>query len=110
MDGVANPRISSGEMIPNSARWTDLAAIDRIAPTRRPPGRAIGYQIWTNLLFVHWRIPAEIMRPLMPPELSLDTWEGDAWVGLVPFDMSGVRPWWFPALPGVSRFHETNVR
>jgi uncharacterized protein YqjF (DUF2071 family) len=84
--------------------------IDRIAPTFRPAERLIGYQVWSHLLFVHWRIPAEQVRPLIPPELSVDTWDGDAWVGLVPFDMSGVRPWWSPAVPSVSNFLETNVR
>jgi uncharacterized protein YqjF (DUF2071 family) len=84
--------------------------IDRIAPTLRPADRPIGYQVWSHLLFVHWRIPAEQIRPLIPPELTIDTWDGDAWVGLVPFDMSGVRPWWSPSVPGVSSFLETNVR
>lgn len=84
--------------------------IDRIAPTRRPPGRPIGYQTWSELLFVHWRIPAELVRPLLPPELTLDTWEGEAWVGLVPFRMSRIHPWWFPPVPGISYFLETNVR
>lgn len=89
---------------------TETADIDRIAPTRRPARRAIGYQVWTDLLFVHWRMPAQLVTPLLPQELKLDTWEGDAWVGLVPFHMSGVRPWWSPSIPGISAFHETNVR
>ncbi|MBI3864774.1 MAG: DUF2071 domain-containing protein [Planctomycetia bacterium] len=93
-----------------TALATDVSEIDRISPTRRTDGRPIGYQCWSHLLFVHWRVPAELVRPLLPAELSLDTWEGDAWVGLVPFDMSGVRPWWFPAVRGVSNFLETNVR
>lgn len=59
------------------------------------------------MLFIHWRLPAAVIEPLLPPELTLDTWEGDAWVGLVPFRMSCVRPWWSPL--GV-RFLETNVR
>ena len=84
--------------------------IDRISPSLRPSGRPIGYQRWTNLLFVHWRLPVALVQPLIPPELTLDTWEGQAWVGLVPFYMSGVRPWWFPSIPGVSSFCETNVR
>jgi hypothetical protein len=61
-------------------------------------------------LFVHWRLPAEQVLPLIPPELTLDTWEGDAWIGLVLFFMSGVRARFVPPIPGLSRFCETNVR
>ncbi len=84
--------------------------IDRLSPAQRPTVRQAGYQTWTDLLFVHWRLPAAAIRPLIPAELDLDCWHGDAWVGLVPFHMSGVRPWWSPAVRGVSEFHETNVR
>lgn len=69
-----------------------------------------GYHCWRNLLFVHWRLPAALVEPLIPPGLTLDTYDGSAWVAIVPFTMHGVRPAWFPALPGVSAFHETNVR
>jgi uncharacterized protein YqjF (DUF2071 family) len=89
---------------------TNAAKIDRLAPTRRPKEPAIGYQVWSQLLFVHWRVPGDALRPLLPAALEIDTWDGDAWVGLVPFVMSGVRPWWFPPVPGVSKFLETNVR
>ena len=84
--------------------------IDRLAPTLRPSEPAIGGQRWTNLLFLHWRVPAEALAPLVPSELTIDTFDGDAWVGLVPFYMSRVRPWWFFPVPGVSNFCETNVR
>lgn len=81
--------------------------IDRVSPICRPNRRPAGFHTWSDLLFVHWRLPAESIAPLLPPELTLDTWEGNAWVGLVPFRMSGVRPWWSPW--GL-RFLETNVR
>lgn len=84
--------------------------VDRLGPCRRPVGQSIGYQVWTDLLFAHWRVPVELLRPLIPCELEIDTFEGDAWLGVVPFHMSGVRPRWFPAMPCVSEFHETNVR
>ena len=84
--------------------------IDRLAPRIRPAGSIAGYQTWSNLLFVHWRVPASELRPQLPAKVEVDEWDGSAWVGLVLFHMSGVRPWWFPALPGVSEFHETNVR
>jgi uncharacterized protein YqjF (DUF2071 family) len=67
-------------------------------------------QTWRDLLFAHWPIPAAEMAALLPPGLTLDTWEGEAWVTLVPFRMSGVRPRMVPALPGLSAFPELNVR
>lgn len=85
-------------------------SIDHLAPRIRPAGSVAGYQTWSDLLFVHWRVPTSELRPLMPAEVTIDECDGSAWVGLVLFHMSGVRPWWFPALPGVSEFHETNVR
>lgn len=93
-----------------TAPAAEYRQIDRFSPTYRPAEQPIGFHRWTNLLFVHWRLPADSIRPLLPSELTLDTWEGDAWIGLVPFYMSGVRPWWAPAIPGVSAFCETNVR
>jgi hypothetical protein len=51
-----------------------------------------------------------MLTPLLPPGLTLDTYEGRAYVGLVPFTMTGVRPVGLPAVPGLSNFHETNVR
>lgn len=84
--------------------------IDRLAAMQRPVGRAAGYQRWSDLLFLHWRIsPAEIAARL-PESLSVDMFDGSAWVGLVLFRMSGVRPWWSPSIPGISAFPETNVR
>ena len=67
-------------------------------------------QVWRTLTFLHWRYdPAAIARTL-PPGLTLDTFDGSAWVGLVPFVLSGVQPYGAPALPWISRFPETNVR
>ena len=67
-------------------------------------------QVWHDLLFAHWPIPAAQMAALLPPGLTLDTWEGEAWVAVVPFRMSGVRPRFFPAVPWLSAFPELNVR
>ncbi len=87
-----------------------MLSIDRMTPTLRPGYPLVGYHRWSNLLFIHWRVPAELVAPLIPSQLTLDTWDGDAWIGLVPFEMSGVRPWWSPAVRGISAFLETNVR
>lgn len=86
------------------------STIDRIAPTRRPDARPVMYQRWRTLLFLHWELPPEVVAPLLPPGLTLDTFEGRAYVGLVPFTMEGVRPRGLPAVRALSDFHETNVR
>ena len=67
-------------------------------------------QIWHDLLFAHWPIPPETMRLQVPSELPLDIYDGQAWIGIVPFHMSDVRPRGVPPLPGLSRFPELNVR
>jgi uncharacterized protein YqjF (DUF2071 family) len=68
------------------------------------------YQKWRDLLFLHWPVPAEQLRPLIPSALDLDLFNGTAYVGLVLFTMKGVRPVGLPAVPWLSSFHETNVR
>ena len=67
-------------------------------------------QQWHDLLFAHWPIPVEQMAPLIPPGLEMDTYAGEAWVAVVPFRMSHVRPRRLPAVPWLSYFPELNVR
>jgi uncharacterized protein YqjF (DUF2071 family) len=68
-------------------------------------------QTWSALTFVHWPYEPAELRRLLPPQIEVDTFEGRAWVGLVPFLLT-VRPpsRLLPALPGVSSIPETNVR
>jgi uncharacterized protein YqjF (DUF2071 family) len=79
-------------------------------PWPLPPGPWAMAQEWCDLLFAHWPIPIETMRRLVPPHLALDTWDGMAWIGVVPFRMQGVRPRFVPAMPWLSAFEELNVR
>ncbi|MEO2028011.1 MAG: DUF2071 domain-containing protein [Fuerstiella sp.] len=72
--------------------------------------RRSGYQTWSNLLFAHWRVSPETLQTLLPDGLAVETFDGDGWLGMVPFAMEKVRPWWFPAVPGISWFLETNLR
>jgi uncharacterized protein len=65
---------------------------------------------WHDLLFMHWPVPAPALRAAIPPALTLDTYEGTAWIGVVPFRMSSVRPRALPPLPWLSAFPELNVR
>ncbi len=65
---------------------------------------------WHDLLFAHWPVPAEALRPLVPAPLALETFAGSAWLGVVPFRMTGVRLRGTPSIPGLSAFPEINVR
>ena len=67
-------------------------------------------QNWRDLLFVHWPVPPEASARFIPPQLELDLFDGTAYVGLVPFTMTGVRPVGLPPVWGLSSFHETNLR
>jgi hypothetical protein len=67
-------------------------------------------QTWNDLLFAHWPIAPEILRPLVPQPLALDTFDGQCWVAVTPFHMTAVRPRFVPPVPGLSAFPELNVR
>jgi uncharacterized protein len=67
-------------------------------------------QTWNDLLFAHWPIAPEILRPLVPQPLALDTFDGQCWLAVTPFHMTGVRPRFVPPVPGLSAFPELNVR
>ena len=67
-------------------------------------------QEWRFLTFMHWRVDIEKLRPHVPEGLEIDTFEGDAYIGLVPFMMKHVRPSWFVSTPGISNFPEFNIR
>jgi uncharacterized protein YqjF (DUF2071 family) len=68
------------------------------------------HQNWHHLLFLHWEIPVLELQRMVPPELTIDTFEGKAYVGVIPFTMTGVRAVLTPAIPWLSSFHEVNVR
>lgn len=68
------------------------------------------FQRWRWLTFLHWRYEPEAMRRILPPQVTLDTFDGSAWVGLTPFFLTGLRPPGALVLPWLSRFPETNVR
>jgi len=75
-----------------------------------PSGPWIMHQTWNDLLFAHWPAPVEAIRPLVPAVLPLDTFNGQCWVAVTPFHMTGVRPRGIPPLPGISALPELNVR
>lgn len=66
--------------------------------------------VWRDLAFLHWPVKADVLRPLVPPGLAVDTLDGSAWLGAVPFAMEAVCPRFTPRIPPVSDFLELNLR
>jgi uncharacterized protein YqjF (DUF2071 family) len=65
---------------------------------------------WHDLLFMHWPVNSHALRRYIPPTLAIDTFDGSAWIGVVPFRMREVVPRLIPAVPYLSTFPELNVR
>ncbi len=85
-----------------------LETAHRTAPPPTAPW--VSMQTWNDLLFAHWKYPLDKLRKLVPVELEIDLFDGEAYVGVVPFWMSGVRGRFMPPIPGVHTFPELNVR
>lgn len=83
---------------------------DRLALRERPAETPLLRQDWSDLLFMHWPVPAEIIQAHLPPRLTVDTHDGMAWLAVVPFQMSKVRTRLSPPVRGTSEFLELNVR
>jgi uncharacterized protein YqjF (DUF2071 family) len=87
-------------------------AVPAEGPSPVAPGvdRAVMVQRWSDLAFLHWPYPPDVVQRLLPAGLTVDTFDGRAWVGLIPFRMEGLGlPVWAP-LPLVGSFPEVNVR
>jgi uncharacterized protein YqjF (DUF2071 family) len=79
-------------------------------PWPLPDGPWLMGQTWYDLLFAHWAVPPDVLRTLVPAPLRLDLRDGEAWLGITPFRVGGLRSRGTPPLPWLSRFPELNVR
>jgi len=79
-------------------------------PWPLPEGAWLQGQTWDELLFAHWRVDADAVRALLPDEPTLDLHEGEAWLGITPFRITGFRLHGLPPVPFLSSFPEVNVR
>ncbi|HTX39848.1 MAG TPA: DUF2071 domain-containing protein [Bryobacteraceae bacterium] len=77
----------------------------------KPPERPwVLFMTWRDLLFASWRVPPEIIRAKVPPELELDTFDGSAWVSMVPMSVTGMHFRGVAPIPGIEALRELNLR
>lgn len=90
----------------------DVSVIDQTEnrPWPVPDKPWLMAQTWLDLLFAHWSVPPADLARILPESLSLDTFDGQAWIGVTPFEISGLRPRGGLPVPFLSRFCELNVR
>jgi uncharacterized protein YqjF (DUF2071 family) len=86
--------------------------LDRLSIRKRPNGQPLMHQKWGKLLFMHWRVDPDLLRPLVPAGLEIDTFDSSGWIGIIPFTMWDIRalPPYAPPMPGLNAMHELNVR
>jgi len=80
------------------------------SPRPLPSGRWVMTQRWNDLLFAHWPVPAASLAHLIPDGLQVDTFQGSAWVGVVPFWMDRIKLRGLPPIPFTRAFPELNLR
>ena len=79
-------------------------------PRPLPSGRWAMTQRWNDLLFAHWPIPVAQMSALLPDWLDVDTFQGSAWLGAVPFWLDRIKIRGVPPIPGARSFPDLNLR
>lgn len=79
-------------------------------PRPLPPGRWAATERWNDLLYAHWPVAASSIAPLVPDGLQVDTFQGTAWLGVVPFWIDRIKIRGVPPIPGALRFPELNLR
>lgn len=83
---------------------------DRTKQSNKPGSPWCLSMRWHDVLFLHWPVSGKSLRSHIPDRLEIETFGGTAWLGIVPFTMSGIRPRFLPPLPVLSAFPEINLR
>lgn len=101
-----------GRLLAKGAAIADSSQLPPAEHRPWPPPTSpwIMKQTWNNLLFAHWPVRQETVQPLIPVGLTLEKFEGDAWIGITPFTITRLRARGLPAIPKLSAFPEINVR
>lgn len=110
VQGAAEMALRPATLVSDSFRQRGVLAEADHRPWALPPRPWFMAQSWIDLLFAHWRVPEEALRRVVPERLPIDTYDGDAWLGVTPFCVRGLRLRGTAPAPGLSTFPELNVR
>jgi len=66
-------------------------------------------QVWRDILFLNYPVPPELISPTLPKGLELDTYNGLAYLSIVPFRMEGIQFRYGSPVP-FSNLWELNLR
>ena len=92
------------------ARQAAVTGVTEHRPWTLPEEPWTSAQSWVDLAFLHWPVDADELRRLVPDSVELETFDGAAWLGIVPFLLTGLRVRGLPPIPRLSTFPELNVR
>lgn len=106
--GVTTERLLDAVQAP--ARQAATLQVSEHRPWPPPEKPWVIAQTLNDQLFAHWRAPADPLRTLLPDGLELDLFEGEAWIGVSAFAVTGLRVRGLPPLPFISAFLELNTR
>src|SRR5579859_7305596 len=94
----------------SSGRMREFKLRTSQKPRPLPPGRWTTTQRWNDILFAHWRVPAAVVAPFLPEGLQPDTFQGSAWIGVVPLWLDRFSFRGMPSIPGTGSFPELHFR
>ena len=102
-----------GRPPPRPCIWLDERGVQgmvtRNVGAERSGGPGIMKQRWHDVLFAHWEVAAPSIQKFIPDGMQLDTYEGRAFIGVIPFRMSGIRARGLPPIPGTSAFSTLSI-
>ncbi|HEV2790529.1 MAG TPA: DUF2071 domain-containing protein [Solirubrobacterales bacterium] len=110
LQGVGEMALRPARLVSDAFHQRAVLAETEHRPWPLPKAPWLMGQTWADLLFAHWRVPEEALREVVPPQLPIDTYEGDAWIGVTPFEVRGLRLRGTMPAPLLSTFPELNVR
>ena len=103
-------RLLATETERKNALYKDILQDTDHRPAPLPTLPWVMTQKWEHVLFMHWPVPEDALRKYIPQKLEIDTFNGEAWIGILAFKVSDIRMRGLPRIPFYNTLLEVNVR